>query len=1562
MANERVVLEFSLQDVNDSIKSANKDANVLRGTLESIQKISTKTGSKAKAAAFGGVMGSNEYDVARGSAGTTGASGRDFANQARGLDGLVRLYATYAANLFAAGAAFRALSNAADTSNMVKGMDQIGAASGQALGTIAKRLVDATDGAISFRDAMEATTKGTAAGLSSKQMMQLGEVAKKASQALGINMPDAISRLSRGISKLEPELLDELGIFTKIDKATQDYARSVGKTAASLSDFEKRQAFATAVLKEGLDKFSAIDISANPYDKLLASLQNLGQGALEIVNKVLTPLVNALSQNPGALLAVITAIGVSILKQAIPALGHYREGLKNAAEQSRLTFTQIYKDQQIALSDLAANAAIQAEATYRNSAGVRSKIADLEKQAKTFSKGRKDFAAIAGKDPFALTSDEIKSLENRAKYLQGRNDAEAAALKAHVAKVKALRAEAIQAGDIAQKSVETKSEGVLTTAGANDVIYKRKLTQASQDAIRVTVAETQAIYGMRAAFAKLGEQLNLARAGMVQVQAGVDEAGNKIMQTAPRLGRLGTAYTAITSSVGILGQKLATTVSALNPWLIGIGIAVELFGLFDSWMSKTSKQSEAFNKALEGSNDAVSNVTRTIDTLSKKEPFSASTIAGIFALSNAMNELTSSTEASVYAASKLKEAIAKSPYDQLKNKILGIFGKDVDTELANSLTNSVQSSIKLMSKAGRGEEANKAFKEALGLETLDTESLNKAFKENALAAEKFEAVQKKLNGTLGTSSTNLQGFKTATENSTKAYQEFIQSTANNNPLFKLGAALEDVSLAMDKVLTGGVNEINAAFNDLADNPEKFAQFGQEFVDQFIAIRQEFKTTFQDYSSFNNAIQEIDRQTAEKRAELVAAQKKLDTTENRRKIEELQNQLNTLQESRRMAGSRGQNLDLSVFAKARDLFSDGVNKAFIEGSKLINQALGQAADKAAVTIAKAQVSILTGERAATESGRLKQKELDLQLEAIATNISLIESQGALRAAIEASTAATNLANSTDADKSRLTAEKVAADAFKKALEEAPKGKQIEFVSTGNKVADDLLKLKIGQQNRQIAGQTAAATLVRGEKGAAAIETEKAVLEGRLKDEEKLKSLTGDINQQNIARLGILNSITNATTEQDLAQAAVLENSIAENKQALERQAIENAIALATKYNKTEEVAMQQAILGLVERKQELEKNNKGIQDAIKLIDNRVGQEKLLRDIKLQADDNALKMTGAILGADQEMYNLQLSLGMIYGEQAESQRKYLERATLSNNIAQSELALQTARADKLAEIDARIAKTTATGGSTKLLEDERKAAEANFDSQKNILDVTNQGKLRSLQLTQSLTDRQLAYGEVFKNSFQQMGDAIIEFTKTGKLNFKGMIDSMIEGLIRYEMQQQAMMAYAAFRPGLMSLVGSVFGFNTSSSYNPSGSMAEHVFNPYGKAKGGVYDAGIETFAKGGMFTNSIVSSPTLFKFAKGTGLMGEAGPEAIMPLKRDSNGNLGVRSSQQGNVDVVVNNYGTEKAETRETVDSRGNRKIEVIIGDMTAGEIARNGSASQKAIRGTFGLQPQLIRR
>lgn len=68
----------------------------------------------------------------------------------------------------------------------------------------------------------------------------------------------------------------------------------------------------------------------------------------------------------------------------------------------------------------------------------------------------------------------------------------------------------------------------------------------------------------------------------------------------------------------------------------------------------------------------------------------------------------------------------------------------------------------------------------------------------------------------------------------------------------------------------------------------------------------------------------------------------------------------------------------------------------------------------------------------------------------------------------------------------------------------------------------------------------------------------------------------------------------------------------------------------------------------------------------------------------------------------------------------------------------------------------------------------------------------------------------------------------------------------------------------------------------------------------ADGGVFTSGgVHAFAGGGAFSNSIVSSPTMFKFADGgamrTGLMGEAGPEAIMPLRRGPDGRLGVDAS-------------------------------------------------------------------
>ena len=67
----------------------------------------------------------------------------------------------------------------------------------------------------------------------------------------------------------------------------------------------------------------------------------------------------------------------------------------------------------------------------------------------------------------------------------------------------------------------------------------------------------------------------------------------------------------------------------------------------------------------------------------------------------------------------------------------------------------------------------------------------------------------------------------------------------------------------------------------------------------------------------------------------------------------------------------------------------------------------------------------------------------------------------------------------------------------------------------------------------------------------------------------------------------------------------------------------------------------------------------------------------------------------------------------------------------------------------------------------------------------------------------------------------------------------------------------------------------------------------------AKGGVFNAGrVTAFAKGG-----VVAGATAFAMQGGMGIMGEAGPEAIMPLKRGANGSLGVQAMGGGGLSAV-----------------------------------------------------------
>ena len=101
---------------------------------------------------------------------------------------------------------------------------------------------------------------------------------------------------------------------------------------------------------------------------------------------------------------------------------------------------------------------------------------------------------------------------------------------------------------------------------------------------------------------------------------------------------------------------------------------------------------------------------------------------------------------------------------------------------------------------------------------------------------------------------------------------------------------------------------------------------------------------------------------------------------------------------------------------------------------------------------------------------------------------------------------------------------------------------------------------------------------------------------------------------------------------------------------------------------------------------------------------------------------------------------------------------------------------------------------------------------------------------------------------------------------------------------------------------SLMLSMANQALSSALRPLGNLVGNLFSGmFANARGNVIAGGrIQPFASGG-----IVNSPVLFPLRGGMGLMGEAGPEAIMPLARGRDGRLGVRMAGQGSVHVTVN---------------------------------------------------------
>lgn len=168
----------------------------------------------------------------------------------------------------------------------------------------------------------------------------------------------------------------------------------------------------------------------------------------------------------------------------------------------------------------------------------------------------------------------------------------------------------------------------------------------------------------------------------------------------------------------------------------------------------------------------------------------------------------------------------------------------------------------------------------------------------------------------------------------------------------------------------------------------------------------------------------------------------------------------------------------------------------------------------------------------------------------------------------------------------------------------------------------------------------------------------------------------------------------------------------------------------------------------------------------------------------------------------------------------------------------------------------------------------------------------------------------------DAFKNAEDALVSWATTGKLNTRGLIDSMISDFARLQIRQIEAPLFGAISSGASSIFGSIF-------------------------------SSLPHFAKGGFL---------------GPGQWGVAGENGPEPIYGGSSGLSVIPHGAGGGVQVNITNNAPVQVSARSGRDGNGKQSIEIMIDEMMAQKLSDPGSKAARALGTTFGMSPQLAGR
>lgn len=701
---------------------------------------------------------------------------RQMSDLARSSSAAVAIaYAEIAATAFSLSAAFEFLKSSAEYENLIKSQRLFAQETGTNLGSVGKLLQEATGYAIKFQEAASLATVGKTAGFTTEQMTKLASRAKAAAIIMGRDVPDALSRAFRGVAKGEPEILDELGVFIRLDKAYKEYAKTLDTTSEKLTALQQKQAIYMAFMKASTMYQPITDlVDPDPFTQAQAAFQTTIKELSSAFTSTIGPFVKYLSENSSSLLALALILGGKSLMSAGKTLFNPAQ----VKEQIEGYKALIAADKKVSQSLMASRSAM---GTFTTQASKNKAFASWFESIDEASKSI-DKMGIAGKSKLTDLNEAFKNgTKSATEFMEALSKPGKGSINSML---QGAYHDIRDKGSASFRNKQLDTDATLALMSAMDK-YKRSAATALGPTLNLANATSYVTTTIRAANAQfLALQATVAK-GIAYVKL----FGTAIMSVAMSLASIaGTAF--------IVWELF----KMLSDWA---DLGATNVDKLSSSLSDAAQMIEDSSAAIQKANTAISQNGLTTDTA-----LQAATAQAGFLTSAAERMSTFAKEASKYNPGFFTDGLGEEELDKL-GKMIELM--ESSPEALKALESSARSYGKTIAQV-KAEIKNKVFDDAAtNMKLVGDAASSVEYKMNsaATAANNMVEAQRNLSNALRMSSEAMEAFA----------KSRIVSTSADKPLedlkklrIELESFAKDLSSANKVTRDSATQAVIANFN------------------------------------------------------------------------------------------------------------------------------------------------------------------------------------------------------------------------------------------------------------------------------------------------------------------------------------------------------------------------------------------------------------------------------------------------------------------------------------------------------------------------------------------------------------------------------------------------------------------------------------------------------------------------------------------------------------------------------------------------------------------------------